>query len=397
MTFGFTVGWVLVVLAGRAPAAPAVLTGIDSLGTRQSVSESRATGTGDLDDQPKAARPIPTTQVMEAGHRIPSQEGTGASRNSVCDGANRDRLGVSPLLPEESGTDSCGALEAQAGLASRGLAAAVAAVHAAQCILSRRCAGPLSLALAESDIRSEELAGAARDALALLDRASRHLGEAQGDPDTKRELADRIQSLRAFGGVFAALAGAGHEESRNKQLLTACNELAPCLDDASVELVESAKLWLSLGYRRAGRPDRALQIARPVIAAPTSRRIGFLMRLQRCRALGETGNHAAGIALCQRLAVRVDAWLAEEDEATRAKAADTVRFLRMGLLRGWARELRRLGKDERADAAEAYATKLQRSEGDSLPSDRWLALEVAIAGLPEQASPTTSAAVGEDG
>jgi len=286
--------------------------------------------------------------------------------------------------------EPCSDLEVRVQTVSDGLAAALAEVDVAQCILARRCAPPLSLQLAGSDRPDERLVAAANSALALLNRASRCIEHDAAEEATQRTLLNRIESLRAFGELFAALGQGAGDEAARKKLLAACSRLAPSLDEPDAELVESAKLWLGFAYRRAGRPDRTLQVVRPIITAPTSRRIGLLARLERCRALGETGRHAAGIALCERLAVRVDAWLAREDEATRTKASDSIRHVRMELLRGWADELRKAGEDDRAAAADAEAAKLRGSEADPPPLDSWLPLEVAVAGLPERPVPAAS-------
>jgi hypothetical protein len=166
--------------------------------------------------------------------------------------------------------------------------------------------------------------------------------------------------------------------------------LAVYLDDSSMAVVESTRLWVGHAYRRAARPERSLQVLRPIISAPVSRRIGFLARIERCRALGESGNQAAGIALCQRLGARVEAWFAEEDEATREKAADTVRLVRAELLRGWAEKLRAAGEDDSADQALSKAEELVGSGAVSPSPGRWLDLTESIAGLSDWGPGSTS-------
>jgi hypothetical protein len=249
--------------------------------------------------------------------------------------------------------------------------------------------------LAGSNAADAELTAAANSAMILLDRASQYIEHDGAQAPDRRELVNRIESLRAFGNLFVALGRPAGDDAASKELLAACTRLAPSLDEPDAELVESAKLWLGFAYRRAGRPDRTLQVVRPIVTAPTSRRIGLLARLQRCQALGETGRHAAGIALCERLAVRADAWLAREDEATRLRASESIRCVRIELLRGWANELRRAGEADRATAAEVEVAKLRGSESDSSPPDRRLVLEIAVAGLPERPPPTSSLAADE--
>jgi hypothetical protein len=256
----------------------------------------------------------------------------------------------------------------------------------AGCILVKQCAAPLSIEWSGSSDAKKALADRSAAAIRCLDRVSALLEGTHADAEALWRARDRLEMLRAFAEVFASLARTEGSDESSQRLLVACNGLAPYLDDANPAVVESAKLWTGLAYRRAGRPERALQVLRPIITAPSSRRIGFLARIQRCRALGQAGEHAAGVALCLRLSARVAAWLADEDEATKRKAVDTVRFVRVGLLRDWAEALREQGEIDRADAAAAEAQKLLGDDAYPPAPDAWLNLGESIAGISEEGS-----------
>jgi hypothetical protein len=282
--------------------------------------------------------------------------------------------------PFDESERACEALEAAAASASGEVETCRACLAAARCVLVKQCAAPLSAELADSHAAGHVLAARTAVALALLDRASASLREIQDDEVGIGPWNDRIDMLRAFGQVFEAIAGADSSKESDKRLLAASQKLAVYLDDSNEAVVESAKLWVGFAYRRAGRPERSLQVLRPIITAPVSARLGFLARLERCRALGETGNFAAGIALSQRLGARVDVWFVEEDAAARKKAAGTVWFVRAEVLRGWAEKLRAAGQNDRADQALSEA----RALADAVPPpDRRLGVSETIAGLPD--------------
>jgi len=105
--------------------------------------------------------------------------------------------------------------------------------------------------------------------------------------------------------------------------------------------------------------------------------------MERCRALGDQGDHAAAVALNLRLSARVDAWFEEADPTTRRQAADSVRWVRIELLRDWARRLKEDGLEDRATEAEEDANRLLGSGPWPPGSDRWLSLGPPIAELPE--------------
>lgn len=299
------------------------------------------------------------------------------------------RPAVSAAVPDHV-EEACRELEVGIAAAADPLAASRACIEAGRCVLVRQCAGPLSARLAGCDETGESLVSSASAGLALLDQAASLLKTVRGDSDEVGELTGQVEMLRAFGEMFAAMGADGSREEVSKRLLSACNLLAPYLDDPDEGIVESAKLWQGAAYRRAGRPDRALQVLRPAVDVPASRRIGVLARLERCRALGDTGSHAAGIALCHRLAARVDAWLTEEDEATRKRASDAVRYVQAALLRDWAMKLRREGQEERASQAEREARRVLGADVWPPGCDRWLLLDESIKGVSKTETPATS-------
>jgi hypothetical protein len=307
---------------------------------------------------------------------------------------------TSPLSePDEASAsqpanDLCEPLQAAISAGTDPAANAQACLNAAHCILVRQSAVPLSAELTGSTDSRRLLAGLCGTGLSLLNRADASLAEGQIDAEVAAQLKDRIDLLRAFGGLFDAIARSDSTDDSAKRILAACKKLAVYLDDSNEGVVESAKLWQGVAYRRAGRPDRSLQVLRPIITAPVSRRIGFLARIERCRALGETGHYAAGLSLGYRLGARVNAWFAEEDEATRKQAAGTVHFVAAELFRGWAAKLRASGEETAADQAASEAGKL--TDSDSAPSpELWLGLDASIAGISDWGDQPTSEAAEE--
>jgi hypothetical protein len=266
---------------------------------------------------------------------------------------------------------------------------------AARATLVEKCAGPLTQVVRSAETPPDGLVEDITGALEQLDRAHVALGGVGDavDATVVWKLMDRLEMLRSFGRMFLALSEFDSSEESRKRLVEACGGLAIFVDDANEAVSESANFWRGVAYRRAGRSDRALQVLRPIISAPASRRIGFLTRIERCRALEDTGNYVAGVALCLRLQARVDAWFADEDEATRMQAAHTLLSVQAGLLRGWAAQLAKAGDSDEAARVEAEAAALEDSASATGGSRRWLELDRSIGGLDGwetlQASPTT--------
>lgn len=299
--------------------------------------------------------------------------------------------------------ESLKTIESSADAADR----AVARVSAAHCILVRACGEPLSRLLADSkdEAARQEVSGQSRRALGLLEQTLAEVEKAIPDQEARIALVDCIEYLRGFGELFEALAGDPGDSGMRERLSEAGIMMAIFLDDGEAGIVESARFWLASADRRAGRPDRALQVLRPVLSAWTSNRMGLLGGLERCRALADQRRYAAALALASRIATRVEGWFAGEDEALRAKAMDTVRFERYALLAAWADWLEDRGQADRAAQAREQAAKVLGGDGWPVAADRRLALDATIAGLPDCGAPargevdkplTTTSAPGDE-
>lgn len=226
-----------------------------------------------------------------------------------------------------------------------------------------------------------ELNGITHKAFSHLDAADRLLDEVESknkDADTV-ELRRRSELLRAFGQAFSALSESTESEESRQRLIDACGELAPYVDDDNKQVSESAKLWQVVAYRRAGKTDRALQVARPVLSPPATPPIGLYLRIERCRALAEKGDYVAAISLGARIAARVESWFEGGDESRRAAVIGMVKALQADLYREWAERLRADGNAERAEAAAEESRKATPRDESSVS----LVLDEAIAGIPE--------------
>lgn len=251
-----------------------------------------------------------------------------------------------------------------------------------RCILVLRCAPLLSKGLIVDGDWNDELARAASLGLAELDAAAKAKEEAEKE-DKNQDLAPletQLDLLRAFGRLFAALGDDPKKPETKTSLLEACDGLAAYLDDGSLGIVDSARLWQAAAYRRTGRPDRALQMLRPTLTPPSRPRIGFWNRIQRCRALSDRGEHAAAISLALQLSTRVGAWFDDESPAARRQAVQTIDQLRADLYQGWADRLRKDGKTAQADTASQQAEEIRRKY-DKPPEQ--LPLVESIADVPE--------------
>lgn len=278
---------------------------------------------------------------------------------------------------------SCEALEAKAASAGSPAALCEASLEAARCILDSQCSMALSGELFGATDQGTLLRESASQVLGHLTAAEKTLEESEFEKEGAEELRACIDLLRTFATVFQALGDAPTTGPARDKLLSACSGLAEYFDDSRRGVGEAAKLWQGAAYRRAGRAERALQVLRPVLSVPGARRLGLWARMERCRALGDQGDHAAAVALNLRLGARVDAWFEEEDQSTRRQAADSVRWVRIELLRDWARRLKKDGLDDRATEAEEDADRLLGSDPWPPEIDRWLSLGPPIADLPE--------------
>jgi hypothetical protein len=289
---------------------------------------------------------------------------------------------------------SCDALAAKAAAAAGPADRCEALLKVARCILDTECSIALTRELCGTGTEGVSMRAAATKALAQLESAEKALEETKLDDETAEEARGCISVLRTFATVFQSLGEVPTTGPARDELLTACAALAEYFDDPRGGVAEAAKLWQGVAYRRAGRTERALQVLRPVLTAPGARRVGLWSRLERCRALGDQREYAAAVALTLRLSARVDAWFEEEDAATRRQAADSVRWVRISLLRDWARKLKEDGLDERAKEAEEDADRVLGSDAWPPGVDQWLSVGPPVPGLPEVSvkatSPTTS-------
>lgn len=228
---------------------------------------------------------------------------------------------------------------------------------------------------------NSELNGIVHRAFSHLDAADRLLDEVESknkDVDTV-ELRRRSELLRAFGRAFSALCESTDSVESRQRLIDACGELAPYVDDDNKQVSESAKLWQVVAYRRAGKTDRALQVARPVLSPPSTPPIGLFLRIERCRALAEKGDYVAAISLGARIAARVESWFEGGDESRQAAVIGMVKALQADLYREWAERLRADGNTERAEAAAEESRKAIPRDESSVS----VVLDEAIAGIPE--------------
>jgi hypothetical protein len=216
-----------------------------------------------------------------------------------------------------------------------------------------------------------------------LDRATAELERAGDalDEESRQRFGDRIAALRGFGSVFVVLAEADGSEDSKRRLIQACNDIAFYVDDPIPGIAESARLWQGVAYRVAGRPDRTLQVLRPVLYEWTHPRIALWAAIERCNALAAGGQHVAALALCTRLRGGVRKAFKNDTPEIREKAVDTIRFTEASLWNRWADALDAKGETEDATVARARATELLDGDAPSPPIDRWLPLRVAIAGL----------------
>ncbi len=264
----------------------------------------------------------------------------------------------------------------------------------AQYILARQCAPSLTCVLVGRPSCPGEHVALAAEAVGFLDTAATHLREAtESDSDAHREAEDRLDALRSFANLFVTLRARPLNGPSRRNLLDACSELAIYLDDPNSGIVESARLWQGVAYRLADRPKRATQVLRPSLTPPAHARIGFYMRLQRCLALGEAGQPVAGLSLCLKLGTRVRRWFRHEDKATRKQARLMTQWVRIRLLRMWAKQLRAGHREDRAATAESEANALVGDETFPPSAQRSLPLTETIAGLPDL--PETASAPGE--
>ncbi len=256
-----------------------------------------------------------------------------------------------------------------------------ALLDAARCALTIEAAPAVSALLHQEAVEPAKIPALDR-ARSLLKRANAELaslpGTARTAPDSpaatdddherpndtgvpageRRPWQARLEMLTAFLEGFAALAEHDGSEESRARLIDAAIGLSLYLDDSTPGIASSARLWKAMLYRRAGMPDRALQLL-PLNSEPAHpRRIEFILRLERCRALADDKQFVGAIALATRLAGRAESWFAGDTLDARRGAAEDVRRLRADLYRRWAGQLRTEGANDRAVEADATAQRI---------------------------------------
>ncbi|MCG8404774.1 MAG: hypothetical protein MI923_06205 [Phycisphaerales bacterium] len=288
-----------------------------------------------------------------------------------------------PPKSASGSSSSCASLLKSAKTATTPLERAHAHLAAARCKLVLECAPPLSLELYGRG--DSQLARIVDQGLSHLNLATNALGHLPDDfdADARRSIEDKIDLLRAFATMFAAIAkGNGSTEAKTR-LTNACIDLAIYVDDPNSGVVDSAKLWQAVAYRRAGRPDRALQLLLPALAPSSSSRIDFLARIERCRALADKGRFVAALSLTMKLDARIENWFDDEEKEIRKGAENAIRWISVDIYKRWATDLRAQGNKPRAQAAERRAMEIVGKGTYPPPPDRSLNLKETIAGLPD--------------
>lgn len=355
------------------------LIGLIACGVALSTAESLLADPGPSDSPQKSLATQPTTN--NAGH--PSTNPSPAFQSGKND-TRVDRIGK---------TVDCGILRDAATVLEQPSEKAHAYLAVARCTLVNQCAPLLSSILNdEGDAKrrhddAEALVGLTRAGLADLDQVSRLLAAMTDDAheapaDT---IQDRLEMLRAFAQMFQAL-GSGisaaelSADLRNK-LIAACHGLAPYLDDVEPGIVAAAKFYQGHAYRLAGRADRTLQVMLPVLSEPVFLRIGFLARLERCRALADREQFAAGLVLCLRLETLAETWFDDEEPGIMKAAVTGSRAVRVRTLQQWALHLDNTDEKKQAEVMRRQARELLTA-ATSQPQPASLDLDESIPGLP---------------
>ena len=253
----------------------------------------------------------------------------------------------------------------------------------AQDILVHDTAGPLSALLHDDGSQSKRLVDACARADTLLSKAEGWLAGAKNV--NCRELRARAVLLRSFERMFKALGESPVGRPATTQeatdgVIAACGDLAEYLDDAEPRIADSARLWLVEAYRRAGKTERVLRIARPMDKPPAEGSMAVFTRLARCRALSDEGRYSAALALCGRVAAGVESWLRDTDETQRSAARSLVLTTRLGILQRWAEALSKIGD---ASAAEVVAKQIEAVRANLKQDPKPIRFELteSIAGL----------------
>jgi len=265
------------------------------------------------------------------------------------------------------------------------------AIDYAACLLVRRPAALMSAELTRQPFDRPALVQTLDDGLSALDAARAIAKDMQDDakPPTSDQR-ERIERLNAFGQIWRAIAAADGTPESADRLTSATVELALYTDDADPHVAEAAKLWQAHAYRKAGRPERTLQMLHPILIEGTGSAIDLFGRLERCRALADAGQFVAAVALAIKIEGKIETWMQRADPDTRKAAHLTVQSTRADLLNQWAAALRAKGFDARAREATKTANALSQSiaQSDATP----LSLTSLIAGASFEPPPALTPA-----
>lgn len=203
-------------------------------------------------------------------------------------------------------------------------------------------------------------------------------------PDRDRKtLKSRIDLLRRFDTALAAISitPATSTQPEAADLNDAAADLAEYLDDPDAALAESARLWQAAAYWRAGNSERALKTLRPIVSDPVDPRIGLVSRLFRIRLLAQSGQPAAALAHCNRIANRIDRWFSDYSEETRESARTAVRAMQIRIYEAWNAGLDKSSPD--AADGESVAARLAQLKKNFTPpdADKRFRLKSVIGGL----------------
>lgn len=242
------------------------------------------------------------------------------------------------------------------------------ALHAAVLLLSRRCEPPLSRILqgiaAPEDGRT--LIANANEARRLL--AARPATQPASAPDdaaeqAEPELAEDEEYLAALADVLVAVGESptidgSTDEGVRGRLTAAATIIAPYLDDPRPAAAGLARLLQATCYRRAGRPDRALEVLGTGGGPDAVLPYEVFARLEYCRALADRRHYVAALALAARLETGASVRIPLEH---RTAAVQSFRKLRMELWRAWSGELRAGDDAELVNRAQAQRDRLAKS------------------------------------
>lgn len=297
-----------------------------------------------------------------------------------------------PLRAEPTATSAappapCDAMHSKLKDAPTPEAKRLATIELAQCLLTRGCAEGLTAELLGDATARPAVRRTVDEAIRLLDSAA--AADESGATSRPSEIDERIQLLRAFGNTFRAVASADGSEASKRALTTACVDLAIYTDDPDKQVAAAAKLWQAAAYRRAGRPERTLQMMSAVLGRSTGTAADLYGRLERCRALADAGRYVAAITLATKIEDKSGEWMIGASRDVRLAARAAARRTRADLYRQWGDALANKEQPDRASDARETAASLD--DKIAAKGHEPLVLDTTIAPLPDVAAPEAPA------